>query len=192
MKPAIYSDIQSSRRTSSSNEPDRLPRARTYERNRRREPYSVDCARCPPSPVHRPALCHLWKGKQTCMYRMLHSPIPMTIGYEAWFAIGWHHPFLTYWSMYMLGLPQSQWIVGSCDHWEFSPCFISQWQFPCTALTTCKPVVGPGEYEHDEKSKASNNYIDRLVASITLAYDFRSRQKHSVKVIHKENSQFLN
>ena len=40
------------------------------------------------------------------------------------------------WSKCWLGLPQSQWIVGLHDQWEFPPFSRGHWQSPCTALTT--------------------------------------------------------
>ena len=68
--------------------------------------------------------------------RLLHSPSlvasGLSVGYATWTPTGWHHPLVTVWSKYGLGLPQSQWIVGSCDRWEF-PIF-GHWQSPWTAL----------------------------------------------------------
>ena len=77
--------------------------------------------------------------------RLLHNPSQVSrtvVGYETWPAIGWHHPFVIGWSKSRLGLPQLQWIVGSCDQWEFPPFFRGHWQFPCTALTAgnCLPL----------------------------------------------------
>ena len=59
-----------------------------------------------------------------------------------WPPTGWHHPFVIGWSKYRLGLPQSQWIVGSCDWWEFPLFLRGHWQSPCTALMAGKlPAV---------------------------------------------------
>ena len=40
------------------------------------------------------------------------------------------------------GMPPSQWILGSCDRWEFPAFFIGYWQSPYTALTAgkCLPL----------------------------------------------------
>ena len=38
-------------------------------------------------------------------------------------------------SKYKVGLPQSQWIIGWYDRWEFPPIVRGHWQSPCTALT---------------------------------------------------------
>ena len=41
----------------------------------------------------------------------LHSPslvaIRLSVGYETWPPIGWHHPFVIGWSKYRLGLPSA-------------------------------------------------------------------------------------
>ena len=47
--------------------------------------------------------------------------VGLSVGYETWPPIGWHHPFVTDWPKYRLGLPQLWWTVGSCDQWEFPP-----------------------------------------------------------------------
>ena len=88
----------------------------------------------------------LWHGiyTQACCpanSRLIHSPslvaLGLSVGYEKWPLIGWHH-----WSLYSLELPQSHWIVGSCDWWEFLPFFRCHWQSPCTALMAgkCLPL----------------------------------------------------
>ena len=53
-----------------------------------------------------------------------------------------HHPFVIGWSKYRLGLPQSQWIVGWHDQWEFPQFFTGHWQSPWTALMAgiCLPL----------------------------------------------------
>ena len=79
--------------------------------------------------------------------RLLQSPnlvaLGMPVGYETW-----PHPLVIGWSKNRLGLPQSQWIVSSCDRWEFPLvffCFVffrGHRQSPCTALTAgkCLPL----------------------------------------------------
>ena len=41
-----------------------------------------------------------------------------TLGYDTWPLTGWNHPSVISWSKHRLGMPQLQWIVGSCDKWE--------------------------------------------------------------------------
>ena len=83
-------------------------------------------------------------GGQLC--RLLHSPslvaLGLSVGYETWLPIGWHHTFVINWSKYRFRLPQMQWIVGSNDWLEFLPFFRGHWQSPCTALTAgkCLPL----------------------------------------------------
>ena len=71
--------------------------------------------------------------------RLLHSPslvaIGMSVGYEPWPPIGWHHPFVIGWSKYRLGLLNAplhhglMWPVG------IATVFRPQWWSRCIALT---------------------------------------------------------
>ena len=69
--------------------------------------------------------------------RLLHSPslvtVQLSVGYETWHTIGWHHPFVNGWFRYRSGLHQSQWNVDSHDRREFPPCFRGHWNSFCTA-----------------------------------------------------------
>ena len=79
--------------------------------------------------------------------RLLHSPIlvalGLSVGYETWPPIGWHHPFVIGWCKYRPGLPRVamhcgfMWLVG------ISIVFGGHWQPPCTALTAgkCLPLA---------------------------------------------------
>ena len=73
--------------------------------------------------------------------RLLHSHrlvvVGLSLGYGTWHPTGLHQPVVIGWSRCRLGLYQSQWIVGSCDQWEFPIFFSSQFYStsPCTALT---------------------------------------------------------
>ena len=62
--------------------------------------------------------------------RLPHSPsllaIVLSVGYETWPPIGWHHTFLIGWSKYTLGTwdyLMFHCIVGSHDWWTFPPFF---------------------------------------------------------------------
>ena len=50
------------------------------------------------------------------MSRLLHSPslvaIGLSVGYETWPPIGWHHAFVIGWSKYRLGLPSAPFHYG--------------------------------------------------------------------------------
>ena len=52
----------------------------------------------------------------------------------AWHPAG-NHPSVIGWSKYRLGLPQSQWIIGSRNRWGYPPFFKGHWQPPCITLT---------------------------------------------------------
>ena len=69
--------------------------------------------------------------------RLLHSPslvtLRLSVESESLPPIAWCHPFVTGWSKYRLGWPQSQCIVGSRDRRGFPLCFRRRWQPPCTS-----------------------------------------------------------
>ena len=76
------------------------------------------------------ALCTLYPAVEIPHYsRLLHSPslvaIGLSMGYETWPQIVWHHPFLIGWSKFnRLGyclVPHC--IMGLHDQWEFPPFF---------------------------------------------------------------------
>ena len=56
--------------------------------------------------------------------KLLHSStlvvVGLSVGYETWPPIGWHHPLVIGWSKYRLWLPQLQWVVGSHDQWFYT------------------------------------------------------------------------
>ena len=75
--------------------------------------------------------------------RLLHSLVALglSMGYETWLSVGWHHAFVIVWYGYRLGLPQSQWVVGSCNWWEFLS-FSEAIDSPlCLPLGLCKETV---------------------------------------------------
>ena len=92
----------------------------------------------------QPITGQLWMGLKWLVQfgRLLHSlslvAIELAVGYETRPLIGWHHPFVTGWSKYRLGFPQSQSIVGSRNQWEFPFFFRGYWQPPYTALMAGK------------------------------------------------------
>ena len=77
--------------------------------------------------------------------RLLHSPnleaVALSVGYETWLLIGWHHPFVIGWSRYRLGLPQSYSIVNLGHQLEFPPFFKRHWQSHCKALMAGKCLL---------------------------------------------------
>ena len=87
-------------------------------------------------------LCQCIPGKGAGWCRLLNSlslvAEGLSVGYETWPQISWNHPFVIDWFRYklavhcnwgnpnlQLGLPQLQWIVCSCDRWEFQSIFRS-------------------------------------------------------------------
>ena len=72
------------------------------------------------------------------VFRLLHSPglvtVGLSLGYEIWPQISWHHP------SWLVGLNIgwdchiSQCIMDSCDGWEFPLFSKGHWQSPCTAI----------------------------------------------------------
>ena len=79
--------------------------------------------------------------------RLKHSPSLVALGlsveYETWPPIGWHHHFVIAWFRYIgWDWLVSQYIVGSRDRWEFLPFIKGHWQSPCIALTAgnCLPL----------------------------------------------------
>ena len=80
----------------------------------------------------------------------------MLVGYETWYLLACHHPFVIGWSKYRLGLSQSQWAVCSSARWGFPPIFRRHWQSPWTALMEGKSLsLGPCK----ETVKRSNGLI---------------------------------
>ena len=77
--------------------------------------------------------------------RLIHSPRLVAVGRSVGYNNTWHHPFLIGWFKYKLGLPQLQWIVGSCNWWEFLQ-FLKATDSPyaqpfCVLLGLCKKTV---------------------------------------------------
>ena len=75
------------------------------------------------SMLHHSDCVMLWhQRKHSSVKLLLHSPsleaITLSVGYETWPPIGWHHPFVIVWSKYRLGLPSASlhygltWPVG--------------------------------------------------------------------------------
>ena len=72
--------------------------------------------------------------------RLLHSPslvtIVLSVGYETWPAIGWHHLFVIGRCKYRLGLPR---VTMHCRlTWPIFTVFRANWQSLCTVLTSGK------------------------------------------------------
>ena len=72
--------------------------------------------------------------------RLLLSPslvtIALSVGYETWPAIGWHHIFVIGRCKYRLGLPR---VTMLCRlTWPIFTVFRANWQSPCTFLTAGK------------------------------------------------------
>ena len=94
----------------------------------------------------RQPLPYLRQAQVWVLFGLLHSlgmvAVGQSVAYEAWPPIAYHHPVVTAWSKYGLGLPRQQWIVGSRDWWEFPPFCRCHWQSPCTALMAgiCLPL----------------------------------------------------
>ena len=74
---------------------------------------------------------HLISGPPGSSLRLLHNlslvALGLPVGHETWPLIGLHRLFVISWFKYRLGWPQSQWIMGSCDKWEFLHFFRSHW-----------------------------------------------------------------
>ena len=77
--------------------------------------------------------------------RLLHSlslvALGLLVGYETWSPIGCHHPFVINWSKYRLGLPRSQWNMGSREtggHFNFSEATDSPLAQPLWQATACR------------------------------------------------------
>ena len=71
--------------------------------------------------------------------RLLHSPRlvaeGLSVGYEIWPPIDWNHTHLCLVALYIgWNCLSLQWIVDSCDQWEFPLHYRGHWQFPSTAL----------------------------------------------------------
>ena len=71
--------------------------------------------------------------------RLLHSPsvvaIRLSVGYETWPLIGWHHPFVTGMSRYRLALLSAILQYGLTWPVGIPTVFWPQWQSLCTAIT---------------------------------------------------------
>ena len=118
--------------------------------------------------------------------RLFHKPILVTIalqvGYEKWPPVGWHHPFVTAWSKYGLGLPQSKWIVGSRGCWGCTSFFRVQWEslyLLCTALTAGERLpLGLCKETVKESSKA---LCRQLTPNIRSAW--RLHIQHAIQLV---------
>ena len=85
-------------------------------------------------------------------------------------------PFCTRVFKCRLGLPQSQYIVGSCGWREFLPFFTGLWQYPCTALTAgrclplalCKRTV-KGSMMVCTDAGSGDRFTKRLCAALILS-----------------------
>ena len=77
---------------------------------------------------------------------LLHSPslvaIGLTVGFDTWPPIGWHHPLVIDWFIYSL-VSSVALHYGSRDRWEFPPFLRPPRQSHCTALPLglCKRTV---------------------------------------------------
>ena len=98
--------------------------------------YCIYCSSLPNTIVS----CGHWTHK------LLHSlnlaVIGLSVGYETWPPIGWHHPIVIVWPKYKLGLPSDPlhyWLMWPGG---FPPFFRPQWQSLCSALMAgnCLPL----------------------------------------------------
>ena len=95
--------------------------------------------------------------------RLLHSLIVVALGlsveYETWPPIGWHHPFVISWSKYRLGLHNSQWLWVHMTGGNFHCFFRGHWQSPCTALMAGKlPAIRVVQGDCDRVYLAMNTW----------------------------------
>ena len=80
------------------------------------------------------------QGRFLINFRLLHSPslvaTGLTVGYDAWHPIGWHHAFVIGWSKYRLRLPSAPLHYGLTWPMGIPPFFRPQWQY--LPLGLCK------------------------------------------------------
>ena len=103
------------------------------------------------------------QGWSACCLRLLHSPnlvaIGLSVGYETWPPIGWHHPFVIGWSKYSLGLPNAplhyglSWPVGILTVFQ-TPVTVplhspNGRQATCLPLGLCKGTVKESTAAHN-------------------------------------------
>ena len=111
-------------------------------------------------------------------FRLLHSPylvvIGLSVGYETWPPIGWHHPFVIGSSKYRLGLSSAPLPYGLTWPVGIPTVFRPHWQSFCTALTAgiCLPYgLCKGTVKGSRRVFTGKRHP---IASLTLTGELRS------------------